>query len=64
MKNNANTTQIINTYLRGQQLLNRHLQLCQAIKKADRARQSQRSTFQVIILNKSLSPTNYGSQSA
>lgn len=63
MKNNASTTQIINTYLRGQQLLNRHLQLLQAIKKADRTRQSQRSTFQVTVSNKSLIPTNYRSQS-
>lgn len=58
MKNNASTTQIINTYLRGQQLLNRHLQICQAIKKADRTRQSNRSAFQAIILDKSPKPTN------
>ncbi|CAM3414745.1 hypothetical protein GCM10016272_01490 [Psychrobacter glaciei] len=45
MKNRPNTTQQINTYIRSQQLLNQHLQLFQTIKKADRARQSQRSTF-------------------
>ncbi|ALF60304.1 hypothetical protein [Psychrobacter urativorans] len=39
MKNNPCTTQVINTYLRGQQLLNRHLQLLQAIKKAENPRQ-------------------------
>lgn len=45
MKNRPNTTQQINTYIRSQQLLNRYLQLFQTIKKADRTRQSQRSTF-------------------
>jgi len=39
MLNRPNTTQQINTYLRSQQLLYRHLQLCQRIKKADRSRQ-------------------------
>lgn len=33
------TTQIINNYLQSQQLLNRHKQLLQTIKKADRSRQ-------------------------
>ena len=37
--NRPNTTQQINTYIRSQQLLYRHLQLCQRIKKADRSRQ-------------------------
>ena len=63
MQNRPNTTQQINTYLRSQQQLHRHLQLFQTIKKADRTRQSNRSTFQATILNKSLAPTNYGSQS-
>ena len=39
MQNRPNTTQQINTYIRSQQLLYRHLQLCQRIKKADRSRQ-------------------------
>lgn len=39
MLNRPNTTQQINTYIRSQQLLYRHLQLCQRIKKADRSRQ-------------------------
>lgn len=64
MTNRPNTTQQINTYIRSQQLLNRHLQLLQTIKKADRTRQSQRSTFQATVLNKSLVPTNSWSQSA
>ena len=37
--NRPNTTQQINTYIRSQQLLHRHIQLCQRIKKADRSRQ-------------------------
>lgn len=39
MINTPNTTQQINTYLRSQQLLYRHLKLCKRIKKADRSRQ-------------------------
>ena len=39
MLNRPNTTQQINTYIRSQQLLYRHLQLCQRIKKADHSRQ-------------------------
>lgn len=49
--NRPNTTQQINTYLRSQQLLYRHLQLCQRIKKADRTRQSSRSTFTTKTIN-------------
>ena len=45
MKNRPNTTQQINDYIRSQQLLYRHLQLCQRIKKANRTRQSNRSAF-------------------
>lgn len=54
MINRPNTTQQINNYLCSQQLLYRHLQLCQRIKKADRTRQSNRSTFnnKAIILTK------------
>ena len=63
MQNRPNTTQQINTYIRSQQLLHRHLQLFQTIKKADRTRQSNRSAFQATILNKSLIPTNSWSQS-
>ena len=37
--NRPSTTQQINTYIRSQQLLNRHLQLCQRIKKANCIRQ-------------------------
>lgn len=51
MLNRPNTTQQINTYLRSQQLLYRHLQLCQRIKKADRTRQSTRSTFTTKTIN-------------
>lgn len=51
MLNRPNTTQQINTYLRSQQLLYRHLQLCQRIKKADRTRQSYRSTFTTKTIN-------------
>ena len=43
--NRPNTTQQINTYIRSQQLLHRHMQLCQRIKKANRTRQSNRSAF-------------------
>lgn len=46
-----NTTQQINNYLRSQQLLYRHLQLCQRIKKADRTRQSNRSAFNTKEIN-------------
>lgn len=63
MQNRPNATQQINTYIRSQQLLHRHLQLFQTIKKADRTRQSNRSAFQATILNKSLIPTNSWSQS-
>lgn len=48
---NQNPTQQINSYLRSQQLLNRHLQLLQAIKKADRTRQSNRSAFRTQAIN-------------
>lgn len=51
MLNRPNTTQQINTYIRSQQLLYRHLQLCQRIKKADRTRQSTRSTFTTKTIN-------------
>lgn len=51
MLNRPNTTQQINTYLRSQQLLYRHLQLCQRIKKADRTRQSTRSAFTTKTIN-------------
>lgn len=46
-----NTTQQINNYLRSQQLLYRHLQLCQRIKKAGRTRQSNRSAFNTKEIN-------------
>lgn len=39
LKISPNNTQQINAYIRSQQLLNRHLQLFQTIKKADRSRQ-------------------------
>ncbi|MED6317450.1 MAG: hypothetical protein VYA60_09465 [Pseudomonadota bacterium] len=53
MQNRPNTTQQINTYLRSQQLLNRHLQLFQTIKKADRSRQEVSAfTTKAIKLNK------------
>ncbi len=51
MQNRPNTTQQINTYIRSQQLLYRHLQLCQRIKKADRTRQSTRSAFTTKTIN-------------
>lgn len=51
MLNRPNTTQQINTYIRSQQLLYRHLQLYQRIKKADRTRQSTRSTFTTKTIN-------------
>lgn len=51
MLNRPNTTQQINTYLRSQQLLYRHMQLCQRIKKADRTRQSTRSTLTTKTIN-------------
>ncbi len=51
MLNRPNTTQQINTYIRSQQLLYRHLQLCQRIKKADRTRQSTRSAFTTKTIN-------------
>ena len=61
MLNRPNTTQQINTYIRSQQLLYRHLQLCQRIKKADHSRQ-EASAFrnQTINLNK----VDYSNQSA
>ena len=49
--NRPNTTQQINTYIRSQQLLHRHMQLCQRIKKADRTRQSTRSAFTTKEIN-------------
>lgn len=53
MQNRPNTTQQINTYLRSQQLLHRHLQLFQTIKKADRSRQEVSAfTTKAIKLNK------------
>ena len=39
LKRMPNTTQQINNYLRSQQLIHAHLQLLQALKKADRSRQ-------------------------
>ena len=51
MQNRPNTTQQINTYIRSQQLLYRHLQLCQRIKKADRTRQSTRSALTTKTIN-------------
>ena len=50
MKYSPNTTQQINTYIRSQQLLNRHLQLFQTIKKADRSRQEV-SAFRKTTIN-------------
>lgn len=50
MSNRPSTTQQINTYLRSQQLLNRHLQLCQRIKKADHSRQ-EASAFTTKAIN-------------
>ena len=51
MLNRPNTTQQINTYIRSQQLLYRHLHLCQRIKKANRTRQSNRSAFNTKEIN-------------
>lgn len=62
MQNRPNTTQQINNYLRSQQLLYRHLQLCQRIKKADRTRQSNRSAFNTKEIN--LTKVNSFNQSA
>lgn len=39
LKNAPSSTQQINTYVRNQQLIHAHLQLLQALKKADRSRQ-------------------------
>lgn len=39
LKNAFNSTQQINTYIQNQQLVHAHLQLLQALKKADRSRQ-------------------------
>lgn len=50
MQNRPNTTQIINNYLQSQQLLNRHLQLFQTIKKADRPDQ-EASAFRKTTIN-------------
>lgn len=50
MSNRPSTTQQINTYLRSQQLLHRHLQLCQRIKKADHSRQ-EASAFTTKTIN-------------
>lgn len=55
-----NTTQQINNYIRSQQLLYRHLQLCQRIKKANRTRQSNRSAFNNQIIN--LTKVDYTNQ--
>ena len=60
MLNRPNTTQQINTYMRGQQLLHRHLQLCQRIKKANRTRQSNRSAFNTSGIN--LTKVDYPNQ--
>lgn len=46
-----NTTQQINAYVSSQQLLHRRLQFLQAIKKADRTRQSNRSTSNNQVTN-------------
>lgn len=62
MMNKPTTTQQINAYLRSQQLLHRHLQLCQRIKKADRTRQSTRSAFRSQTIN--LNKVDYSNQSA
>lgn len=51
MKNRPNTTQQINDYIRSQQLLYHHLQLCQRIKKANRTRQSNRFAFNTSEIN-------------
>lgn len=45
MRNKPNTTQQINTYICSQQLLYRHLQLCQRIKKANCIRQDNQFAF-------------------
>ena len=58
--NKLNTTQQINNYLRSQQLLYRHLQLCQRIKKANRTRQSNRSAFNTSGIN--LTKVDYPNQ--
>lgn len=50
MINSPNSTQQINAYLRSQQLLNRHLQLLQTIKKADNPDQ-EASAFNKQALN-------------
>lgn len=55
-----NTTQQINSYIRSQQLLYRHMQLCQRIKKADRTRQSNRSAFNNQTIN--LTKVDYTNQ--
>lgn len=62
MQNRPNTTQQINTYIRSQQLLHRHLQLCQRIKKADRIRQDNQSAFRSQTIN--LNKVDYSNQSA
>lgn len=57
MKNKPTTTQQINAYVRHQQLLQAHLQLLQAIKKADSTRQDASAfTKQAIRLIKSSQP--------
>lgn len=60
MPNSPNTTQQINTYLSSQQLLHAHLQLLKRIKKADRTRQSNRSTFRTQAIN--LNNVDYSNQ--
>lgn len=51
MLNRPNTTQQINNYLRSQQLLHRHLQLCQRIKKANCIRQDNQSASNNQVTN-------------
>ncbi len=60
MKNKPNTTQQINTYIRSQQLLYRHLQLCQRIKKANCIRQDNQSAFNNLAIN--LTKVDYTNQ--
>ena len=50
-KTRPNTTQKINDYIRSQQLLYRHLQLCQRIKKANCIRQDNQSAFNTNEIN-------------
>lgn len=59
MLNRPNTTQQINTYIRSQQLLYRHMQLCQRIKKAESTRQDV-SAFRTHTIN--LTKVDYTNQ--